>query len=258
MTASLGSISSSTASFTTPQRAASQISASLLSSTVWSDQNTVSAVIQVWDSSLSSQVASGTSASFVVVPNSNLATAPLSAGNVTAQCTVSSTSGTCVATATVPTAWFSDAYVSADQSVSVFYGFTDLRVPQQSLGSVLLRFKLTFGITATTGRTHKDVQMLLPLRDVLPGQSISIPVWGDTTYSVQSYTMVFTVASSLSITQVSFDSTVWTASPAISGQTASISANLVNEAGAATGEQNKHADTNRHFGADRRVRGRRW
>ena len=41
--------------------------------------------------------------------------------------------------------------------------------------------------------------MLLPLRDVLPGQSISIPVWGDTTYSVQSYTMVFTVASSLSI-----------------------------------------------------------
>ena len=206
-TASVGPVQASSSS-TTSLNTASIIQGVLMSENgIWVDNAIVSVALQVRDSDFNVHTLP-TTVRIDVTPVS------FAGSSVYATCVPASSTGQCIATATLPSSWFS---AGGDGTASVSYHIGSGSQAGSSLGSIMVH--ATPASSVVTG-----VLLKLPLHDLYTGYTYSIPVVAYAgTYSINSFQLkIDTVASQVIITSLSVDGSVWAASTLVVSATEQI------------------------------------
>jgi len=134
--------------------------------------------------------------------------------SIVAKCTTSG--GKCLATATLPSAWFND--INASTSISIFIGFEDGRTPLAGVGKpLLLRKQPSFVLS-------NDVLLVMPAHDLYRNDVVQIPVTANTGPAVEAFTLKLSSSPHLVITAVQLDTNQWTGETSTTSNGATVTA----------------------------------
>ncbi len=188
---------------------------------VWRHRRSIRVAIQALTNE--SSIPQGTArVSVIVTPSATISASvnPSDRGPLVSNCMIDSTLGLCIASAIIPTSWFSEAF----GSVSVSYGFLG---GDPILLTDALELQPDHQLSADDVPTTVAVD--LPSNGILQGASIGVPIVAYSGFPTASWQIVLTVAPPLSIREISTNDYWSSTSSAQSPQTVGVNGILADE-----------------------------